>query len=83
MEIKKIIIKKLDDGSQLKAFVEVETDIFRLWDVKVLERGGELMVALPSKKKKRDGHCKYFPYIRFSRENWDKLKHAVIEEYLR
>ena len=81
MEIVKVSIVKAEGEGIIKAFAIVDTDTFRLWDVKILNKGNKLVVALPSKKKMRNNKQEYHPYIRFNQAEWDKLKNAVIEEY--
>ena len=81
MEIKQVKITRVDDKSKLLAYAIVDTDNIRIWDVKIIKRGEGRTIALPMKKKERNGVVTFHPYMRFNQDDWDIIKEAVLAEY--
>jgi len=81
VEIIKVEITRVENKGRLLAFCTCETDIMKIWDIKILSQGEGVIVSLPTKRKERAGKVEFHPYMRFNPTEWEKLSAAIIKEY--
>jgi len=79
--VKKVKITKFEGDGRLLGYATVDLDIMRLWDIKIVNKGEEKIISLPTKRKEKDGKVSFHPYIKFNHVEWDMIKDAVLAEY--
>lgn len=81
MVVKQVKITKAEGEGRLLGYAIVDTDTMRIWDIKIVKKGEEKIISLPSKRKEKGGVVSFHPYMKFNQVEWDTIREAVLAEY--